>query len=79
MYYVYVLKSQRTGRYYVGYSGDVERRLAEHNRGKVTSTRLATPYDLAYVEEFGNELDARRREASIKRQKSRKYIESLIK
>ncbi|NOZ75332.1 MAG: GIY-YIG nuclease family protein [FCB group bacterium] len=33
MYYVYILYSRKTNRYYTGSSGDPERRLEEHNRG----------------------------------------------
>ena len=39
--WVYVLKSERTGRYYVGIAEDVAFRLTEHNSGKVDSTGLS--------------------------------------
>ena len=32
-HYVYVLRSEKTGRYYVGSSGDPWQRLGEHNAG----------------------------------------------
>ena len=33
MYFVYILFSEKLDRYYVGTTGDVERRLFEHNSG----------------------------------------------
>lgn len=38
MYTVYVLKSLKDGRTYVGCSKDVENRVKEHNAGEVKST-----------------------------------------
>ena len=37
--FVYVLKSIKDGRFYVGMSGDVEVRLNEHNLGRTKSTK----------------------------------------
>ena len=78
MYYVYILKSLKRGRYYVGYSEFPERRLQEHNSGKVKSTRLFRPWITVYVEDCFDELCAIRREREIKSMKSRMYIESLV-
>jgi putative endonuclease len=78
MFYVYILKSTLTARYYVGYSENPDRRLLEHNSGKVKSTRLFLPWIKIYAEELPDELAAIRREKHIKSMKSRKYIESLI-
>ena len=36
MYHVYLLKSSKDQRLYVGYTSDVERRLREHNAGFVS-------------------------------------------
>jgi putative endonuclease len=78
MFYVYILKSEATGRYYIGYSEDPDRRLFEHNSGKVKSTRNYRPWVKIYSETYANEVLAIRREREIKSMKSRKYIESLM-
>jgi putative endonuclease len=75
---VYVLRSLRNGRYYIGFARDVGSRLAEHNRGRVTATRYLVPWEIVFTEIHPDATSARRREYQIKRMKSRKYIEELI-
>jgi len=75
---VYILKSEQNGRYYVGSTGDVAKRLANHNSGGTPSARPHRPWKLVYVEEHGTPEEERRRERAIKRQKSRRYIERMI-
>jgi len=38
-YYVYVLRSEKDGANYVGYTSDIKERLVFHNEGKVQSTK----------------------------------------
>ena len=78
MFFVYILQSQTSGRFYIGYSEWPDRRLAEHNSGKVKSTRPYRPWRKVYVEQFATELEAIGREREIKSQKSRTYLEKLI-
>ena len=61
MFYVYILKDQN-GKLYIGYTNDLQRRIAEHNRQKVyTSKRMSSPrliYYEAYLDKdmaFGRE------------------------
>ncbi len=77
-HFVYILESQRNGRYYVGFSADPEKRLAAHNDGSVKATRHLRPWKLIYREEHPDPTSARRREYQIKAMKSRKYIQALI-
>jgi len=52
MFYVYILRSLKTGRLYVGHTDDMARRLCEHNgnRGGAYSRQNA-PWELLYLEE----------------------------
>ena len=79
MYYVYILYSEKCKRYYVGFSADVNARLIRHNSGMVAATKNCRPYTICAVKEFFSEVEARKEELRIKKQKSRIYIESLIK
>jgi putative endonuclease len=78
MVFVYILQSETTGRFNIGSTDDLERRLSEHLRGHSLATRGRGPWKLAYKEEFETLLDARRRELEIKRWKSAKMIQALI-
>ncbi|MCB2204633.1 GIY-YIG nuclease family protein [bacterium] len=77
MYYVYILESVPTGRYYIGSTKDIEHRLRKHNAGHSVATKAYRPWRLVHQEEFLSRGDALRREYEIKRHKSRSYISSL--
>lgn len=66
MFYVYVLKSMKDYRYYIGFTHDLRRRFAEHNAARVTSTKARTPLVLVYYEAYRSKIDATKRERSLK-------------
>ncbi len=72
MYYVYVLKSGKDGKCYIGSTPDLRRRFKEHNQGLVKSTKPRRPMELAYYEGYKAKEDAIRRERNLKL-KSRAY------
>ncbi|MFA6305794.1 MAG: GIY-YIG nuclease family protein [Candidatus Gracilibacteria bacterium] len=76
--YLYILESKRNGRYYVGSTNDLERRIGEHNNGEEKATKGLVPLSLVYSEKYDTLLGARRREHQIKKYKSRKIIEKII-
>ena len=77
-YYVYVLRSVSSGRYYVGSTRDVQRRLQDHNRSKNKSVRGRGPFEIVFVEEYVSRLDAHRRELQIKRFKGGDAFRQLV-
>lgn len=79
MFFTYIIKSEKSGRYYIGSTKDLESRLKRHNTGEMKSTKPFIPYKVVYCEKFETLTEARIRESEIKRRKSRKYIEFLIK
>jgi putative endonuclease len=78
MAFLYMLQSEATGRFYVGSTDDLERRISEHLRGHSLATRGRGPWKLIYKEEFPTLLEARRRELEIKKWKSSRLINALI-
>ena len=67
--YMYVLEC-RDGSYYTGYTTDVKRRLAVHNRGKGAKyTRARLPVKLIYAQGFSSKEEAMSAEALLKRKK----------
>ncbi len=78
MYFVYVLKSKKDQRLYYGFTDKLERRLNEHNSGKVRSTKTRLPFELMYYEKVENIINARKREKYFKSGFGRKYIKGKI-
>jgi putative endonuclease len=78
MPHLYILYSDKIDKYYVGACTNLERRLYEHNIGHSTFTKVGIPWVVVYQETFNTLPEAKKREAFIKKQKSRKYIEALI-
>ena len=58
MFYVYVLFNKITGRYYIGYSPDLRKRLQKHLSGQVQSTKSDLNYKLVYYSSFVEKTDA---------------------
>jgi putative endonuclease len=77
-YYVYILLSQRNGKYYIGSTNNLEERLRRHNEGRSNYTKPGIPWELQYCEEYPDRSSAVKRENYLKRQKSKKIIESLV-
>ena len=78
MFTLYILFSPSLQRYYVGFTNDLERRLAEHNRKKGKFTDKGIPWSLVYTEVFQSKQEAMDREKFIKSRKSRQFIVDLI-
>ena len=78
MYFVYILKSQKTGSYYAGYTTNLERILMEHNSGKTASLVKHIPLEIIRIEEYPLYEDARRRERQIKQYKSGDAFKKLL-
>ena len=76
MWVVYFLKSIRKKWYYVGSTNDLERRINEHNVGKVRSTKGYMPLTLVYTKICISEAEARSFERRVKTQRLLK--ESII-
>ena len=76
--FVYIIKSIEDGSQYVGMSEDPDRRLLEHNKGRVTSTKAKRPWKRIYLEKYDNKLEARKREKYLKSAAGRRYRQSLL-
>ncbi len=65
MWYVYVLESQKTVRWYTGSTKDLRKRILRHNRMENQSTKHGTPWDMIYHEASLNRNNARVRERHL--------------
>ena len=76
--FIYILESQRNGRYYIGSTNDLGRRLIEHNGSKTKSLRYLRPLKVVFSQEFATIGEARTWEMRLKRLKSRRLISEII-
>ncbi|MFH1183278.1 MAG: GIY-YIG nuclease family protein [Candidatus Moraniibacteriota bacterium] len=67
MYYVYIAKSARTGKLYIGCTNDLRKRIKEHNNNKSLYTKFKGPWETRYYEAFYSKEDAFEREQKLKR------------
>ena len=79
LYYVYIIKSNKTGKLYKGSTEDLKQRIKDHNAGQVRYTQSGKPWKLIYYEAFLYKKDARREELFLKSGKGRKRINWLFK
>ena len=66
IFYVYVLKSLKDGTYYYGSTNNIDKRLEEHNKGKMRYTKGRMPWKLHYFEQYPSRSEAMKREQFFK-------------
>jgi len=79
MYYTYVLQSEKDGRKYTGYTGNVTLRFEQHQKGQVESTKHRRPLKIIYYEACLSEEDAKRRERYLKTHYGNMYLKNRLK
>jgi len=78
VYYVYVLKSKKDKNLYVGCTGNLRKRLEEHNTATVRSTRNRVPFAIVYYEASRSRTDALRRERYLKTAYGKRYLKNRM-
>jgi len=78
MFYVYVLQSESTKRFYTGFTADLEQRVGQHNSGVTKSTKNRGPWKLVYTEKYDSRAEAMGRERALKSGKGREQLPALI-
>lgn len=79
MFYVYVLLSKKTKRWYIGYTADLRKRFNQHNAGEARATKNRGPFVLIYYEACLHEVDAQKREIYLKSGMGRRYLRNRLK
>lgn len=75
MYYVYILLNEAETKTYTGVTDDVEKRLKEHNSGRVKSS---SPYKVNCTESFKTLSEARQKERFYKSTTGRRKIKEMF-
>ena len=66
-YFVYIVSSTRNGMLYIGFTGDLKRRIFEHKNGLIDGfTKKHQIQYLVYFEETDSVIDGIRREKQLK-------------
>jgi putative endonuclease len=77
--YVYVLRSIESKQLYTGFTSDLRKRLAEHQKGSSTYTKHRGPYELIYYEACIDANDALAREKYLKSGMGKRYLKNRLK
>jgi len=78
-YYTYLLQSEADKMFYTGYTKDLRKRLEEHNKGLVQSTKNRRPLKLIYYEGCLTQKDATQREKYLKSAWGKRYLKNRLK
>ena len=80
LFWVYILKSRSTGRFYCGHTSDLNRRLAQHNdpdyRLSRTTKILQGPWEVVWSEEHPDRGKAMVLEKKIKKRGIGRFLEN---
>lgn len=72
-FYIYIIESLIDGKYYIGYTDNLKKRIKEHEHGHNLSTKLRLPFKLIYYEACLSQKDAKRREKYLKSTQGRRF------
>jgi len=75
-YSTYIIQNP-VGKFYIGQTNNLEKRINQHNAGKSRYTKGKGPWELVHSEEFSNRNEAIKRERQLKKWR-RELILNLI-
>jgi len=78
MYYTYILKSNTSGKFYIGFTNDIKRRVIEHNSGLSQSTKSGIPWKLVFYGSFEKEQVAKDFERYLKTGSGRSFSDRRL-
>lgn len=64
MYFIYLLHN-KLDKFYIGSTGNLKKRVEQHNQGYVKSTKTGIPWNLVYFEGYSLEEHAKDREEQL--------------
>ena len=74
---VYILKSA-DGKYYLGSTNNLKRRLSQHRSGHTWTTQRFDNFSLVFSQKFPSLAVARKVELRIKKLKRKDYIDKIV-
>jgi len=73
--FVYILYSEKSSRYYVGHTANIDKRLKRHNSGIVLSTRSAVPWKIVLQIKVSSRSGAMNLERKIKKRGAKRFLD----
>lgn len=77
-HYLYILYSQKDGKFYTGITQDLRKRVVEHNSGKNISTKYRRPLKLVYFEAYLLKKDVEEREKYLKTSMGKRVLKKQL-
>lgn len=79
MAYVYILESISDGRFYIGSTVDLSKRIRHHQKGFTPTTKRFGGIKLVFSQDFSTLREARDIERKLKNLKRKEYLRKIIK
>ncbi|OGX23888.1 MAG: hypothetical protein A3J51_01980 [Omnitrophica WOR_2 bacterium RIFCSPHIGHO2_02_FULL_45_21] len=76
--FVYILRSLKNNKFYIGSSSNLVTRFRQHQLGYVKATRYIRPLKLELFQEYSDINLARAIEQKLKKLKRKDYVENII-
>ena len=77
-YFTYILRSEKDGKNYAGYTQNLNLRFEQHQNGEVPSTKYRRPLKLIYFEACLNQADALKREKYFKTHYGKMFLKNRL-
>ena len=78
MYYTYIIQSEKSFHWYIGFTEDPNKRLEENNSGLNSSTRNRGPWRLIFLKSFNEKGEANQFEIYLKKLRNKSYIRRVF-
>ena len=78
MPYVYILEGEENGRYYIGSTLDIKKRICHHQGGHTPSTSKFGKLKIVFTQEYETLIEARNIERKLKKIKRKDYLFKII-
>lgn len=78
-HYVYLLRGEKSGRWYTGLTKNLRKRFDQHNNGQSRYTKNKDSYEMIYCEACKNLSDAKAREKYLKSGMGKRYLKNRLK
>jgi putative endonuclease len=75
MYYVYIIESARSGKWYYGFTTELIQRLEAHNQGLNVSTANRGPWKYIFQRSFIDKSEALAFEKYLKKLRNKSYLQ----